>query len=255
MFAISRDGAEVVPGMLPKLSKGMEIVTSDGTKIRTGVPQTEYTKKTQGSIEDKLHASSSKMQRMSKLIQNFSPELLDRTNKLKAELNNQLEAWNLKDLSGKEKQELAKITTYAQDAIENINATIQEISGAEMSEKEANRLRLQEPDMGEHWWKGDGPTKFKTKLLNTYQKTQKAIARYHYIVNNGFEIDVNSEGDATVFRGRSGKPIDLDDMPALINKRAQEIEAEIRANNTGLTVDLLEQQTEQRLAEEFGLVQ
>jgi len=56
-----------------------------------------------------------------------------------------------------------------------------------MSEQEASRLRLAQPDPGEKWYSGDDPITFKAKMDDVLKFTRAAVARYQYYRNKGLD--------------------------------------------------------------------
>jgi hypothetical protein len=164
---------------------GMKITLPDGTIIDTNAAQGTLTKKTQGEIEEKLMAGHEQYARISEIISGFKPEYQEvgyrwgqTITGLKARLG--------RDISPEDAQELAGFKSYQRTAIENINLYIKEMTGAQMSEKEANRLRLAQPDPGEKWYTGDDPITFKAKADNVIKSVRAVIARYEYYRSKGF---------------------------------------------------------------------
>jgi hypothetical protein len=64
-------------------------------------------------------------------------------------------------------------------------ARTKELTGAQMSAKEADRLRLAQPDPGEQFWQGDDPVTFKAKMNDVVITTRAAVARYQYYLSQG----------------------------------------------------------------------
>ena len=58
-----------------------------------------------------------------------------------------------------------------------------------MSEKEASRLRLAQPDPGERWWQGDDPITFKSKMDDALLAARATIARFEYYRRQGLSDD------------------------------------------------------------------
>jgi len=75
------------------------------------------------------------------------------------------------DLPDEIKQELTAFTTHKQRTSMNLNAYIKAITGAQMSNPEAIRLKKDVPTMD------DSPTEYKTKMDNTIAKLQAIRAR------------------------------------------------------------------------------
>lgn len=171
------------------------VIESDGKggfTIRTNAEQgggpTAITKKTQGDIEGKIITGSEQLARLKAISDEFKPEyqqLGTRWDALKTSLKSRAGM----ETTPEEKQLLTGFKKYQRKAIENINLYIKELTGAQMSEKEADRLRLAQPDPGENWWSGDDPITFKAKLDDTVRYARAAVARYEYYRSKGLGPD------------------------------------------------------------------
>ncbi len=163
-------------------SSGMDIeVTPEGTTIRTGVGRAggDVTRKTEGAIESKIIGGREQLARMQIIIDEFKPEYQEIGNRL-AKTWTSIKAKFGRDVSPEDAAALTEFKKFQRKAIENINLYIKELTGAQMSEKEADRLRLAQPDPGENWWKGDDPITFKAKADDVMKYARAAVARYEY---------------------------------------------------------------------------
>lgn len=146
-------------------------------------------------------------------------------------------------LTNKEKQDLTEYTTYRRNTFNTLNEYIKSITGAAMSEAEANRIRKSMPDPGDGLFGGDSPTEFKAKLDDALKQTKMAVARLSYIKRNGMSLE-DGKGNATV---------PLERMPTLINERGKEIETQLKATQPGVNDQALQRAVRRQLAVEFGL--
>lgn len=162
--------------------KGM-VIESDGAggfTIRTGVPtDTDVTKKTQAGLEEKIMNGMEQYQRIQAIATEFKPEYQEIGKRLGATWTS-VKAKFGKDVSEDDANFLTAFKKYQRKAIENINKYIKEMTGAQMSEKEASRLRLAQPDPGEKWYSGDDPITFKAKMDDVLKTVRAAVARYEY---------------------------------------------------------------------------
>ena len=122
------------------------------------------------------------------------------------------QAWNtLKDkvgtLSPAEKTQLTQYSQYRQNALQNLNQTIKDITGAAMGVQEAERIIATLPNAGTDIWSGDSPTEFEAKLNNAIAQTKYALARKNYALKKGLNWEATP----------------LDKMPNIINSRGAEI--------------------------------
>uniref|UniRef100_A0A6M3IZY2 Uncharacterized protein n=1 Tax=viral metagenome TaxID=1070528 RepID=A0A6M3IZY2_9ZZZZ len=166
-------------------STGMDIeVGPEGTKIRTGVKPGEVTRKTQGDIETKIVSGQEQIARMQAILSEFKPEYQEIGARLGAAWTG-LKAKFGRDVPKEDADTLIAFKKYQRKAIENINLYIKELTGAQMSEKEADRLRLAQPDPGEKWYQGDDPITFKAKMDDVILMARASVARYEFYRNQG----------------------------------------------------------------------
>jgi hypothetical protein len=175
---------EEIAGFAQKLKgKGARITLPDGTTMELGGAR-EMTTKTKGAIEDKLLSSKEQLERIRNIKEEFRPEFQEIGARLESAWTGMRSKLG-QDVSKEEATQLTEFKSYQRKSIENINKYIKEMTGAQMSEKEADRLRLAQPDPGEKWWQGDDPITFKAKLEDVEKYTRAAIARYEYYKSKG----------------------------------------------------------------------
>lgn len=203
-FRIRADGSpEIVQGVKPELKKGMKIydpATGNLLVDTGGSSGADMTKKTVGDIEEKIISGKEQIARMQSIAAEFKPEYQEIGTRLSASWTG-LKATLGKDVSPQEAQQLTEFKKYQRKAIENINLYIKEITGAQMSEREADRLRLAQPDPGEKWYQGDDPITFKSKMDDVLKTARAAVARYEYYRSKGFsnaEIKKIVSSDAAI---------------------------------------------------------
>ena len=139
-------------------STGFDIeVGKEGTTIRTGIGRKgKQTKKTTGAIEAKALAAVEGISRLNEIAATYKPEYLQLDTKLKTLKTKWQEIGEgthigaiLGTASPEDQQLLSDFSDFKRNSIGNINLYIKEITGAQMSEKEADRIRLGMPDPGE----------------------------------------------------------------------------------------------------------
>lgn len=186
--------------------KGMKVYDSEGNLIldTTGGEQ-GLEKKTKGTIEEKLLGGHEQLSRMLAIKNEFKPEFQEVGTRLSAAWTGTKAFLGMK-IPKEDKTLLTEFGKYRRKAIENINLYIKEITGAQMSEKEASRLRLAMPDPGEHWWQGDDPITFKAKMDDIVNIFRATIARFDYYKNKGLS---DPEIISII---KSDKAISLDDI-------------------------------------------
>jgi len=211
-------------------STGMDIeVTEGGTHIRTGVSPTGggMQRKTAGTLEDKVLNTVEGIQRLDQIAQAYRPEYQELgtrwktfTSKWKEKLRGTpVEKWVNLGLEPDDKVLLENYTAFRRDAIDNINRHIKEITGAQMSEKEASRIRKGMPDPGEGLLDGDSPTEFEAKWKSSATALRMAQARYVYLLKTG----MNEKAIKNL--AKTNMLPSLTNMKGIINQKAEEIKA------------------------------
>ena len=228
----------------PKTGVKIESDGKGGFTVLTNADQTSgMATSTTNTVQGKALNTSEGLRRMRGIIDSFEPDFLKKPYRAKQAWNNMAEGWGLKTLDDSEELSLDEYTSFGRKTTENINLYIKEITGAQMSEKEADRLRLVMPDFGDGWWKGDGPTKFKSKMMDTYKQLLYANARYNYVMKNGFTVGKNADGEAVAFLDGNGDKLTLEGMKKIIDDRGDAL----LANGNS------EQDVVKMLSEEFGV--
>jgi hypothetical protein len=168
-------------------SSGIDVdVGPEGTRIRTGVGRggADMERKTKGGIESKVLGGKEQLSRISAIANDWKPEYSELGTRFKAAWTG-TKAFLGQDISKDDKKMLVGFKKWQRKSIENINLYIKELTGAQMSAKEADRLRLAQPDPGEQFWQGDDPVTFKAKMDDVVITTRAAVARYQYYLSQG----------------------------------------------------------------------
>jgi hypothetical protein len=145
-------------------------------------------------------------------------------------------------LTNKEKADLTAYSQYRRNAVNSLNEYIKSITGAAMSEAEAQRILNGMPKIGDGWFDGDSPTEFKAKLDDAMAQTKKSIARLAYLKRNGMSLEDGL-----------GKGVTLDRMPELMKERGREIEAELKKTAPNASKEVVGRSMRRQLSVEFGL--
>jgi len=135
------------------------------------------------------------------------------------------------DLSDDSEEYLSDQTAFRQSILRNINRTIQEVTGAQMGEQEARRIRAEMPDVTA------SPTEFRTQLSNAMNMIRMDAARVQVWRMGGSEGEASSVTDADV-------------MQALRERGASAYQ---EALQQGLSTSEARLQAARMLREEFGL--
>lgn len=223
----------------PAAGLSLEIDGKGGVSLTQGKPGAGgLTTKTKSDIEEKQFNTAEKAARLDAMQAGFKPEWLQLKPRGKAAWSSMKDFMGV-DLSQTEADNLTEITKFRQDTTKNLNQEIKDITGSAMGVQEAERIMSTMPNSGTGIFDGDSPTVYKAKLDNAIEQTRNAMIRYSYAKHNG--LDPLKTG------------IELKDVPAKVEARGAEIEAEIKANNPGSAPSAIKLATRERLRLEFGI--
>ncbi len=195
-------------------------VGEDGTvKFRQGVGAgANLERGTKKGLEERVVNAQEGIARLQEIAQSYQPGFQQINTRVKnawTGLKDKLEGSPLEDWVGKatpeEKQKLEEFSEFKRDALSNINLYIKEITGAQMSEREANRIRKAMPDPGEGLFDGDSPSEFEAKWSRTMRSLKLANARYIYYLKTAPE------------RLESGEVMSLDRFKNRLEDREEEL--------------------------------
>lgn len=204
-------------------------------------PLTPY-KTTQGKIDDNLMESGGRMMRLDSIAASFKPEYQTIGTRIGAGWSALKEKGGV-NLSGGDQRTLTEFSRFKSESLNNLNLYIKEITGAAMSEAEADRIRKAMPDPGSGMFDGDSPTQFKAKLDDSLRQVKMAEARNVYLKRNGMSL-----------MGADGEPLmALDRMPSLINGRGKEIEAGLLKADPKADKKAVHKAVMRQLGQEFGI--
>jgi hypothetical protein len=162
-------------------SQGMTVFDSEGNPIvqMGGAMGTSATTQNQKD----LLAANEQLARLDRIYDGYNPDWTGAKGWGKSN-------WNkLKDWVGdKPDDDFKSMIGWFSDVTNNVNRTINELSGAAVTEGEAKRISAELPEVSNSWtdW-GDGPTAFKAKLDAARQRLHSAIFRRRLADQYGFD--------------------------------------------------------------------
>lgn len=130
--------------------------------------------------------------RLGEIIEAYDPKFLQTFDKMGYFFDAGKEKLGI-ELSEEDEADLAKFSDFKASAADNMNRYIKFITGAQMSEKEANRLLKAIPVPGDGFFDGDSPTQFKAKMLRQQRDLKSASARYRFLLQHGIVVDGETE--------------------------------------------------------------
>jgi len=256
-----------VPDKAIKYKPGGEIIESDGQGgfriLRGGATKdaAPMTRKTEGMLEQKAFDAGEQRIRAEDILAQYDPEFLTIPGKFKGVKLSVMDSLGM-DLDPEEARYLDNIKTFQQDAIENINLYIKAITGAQMSEAEAKRLRKAMADAGDGVFTGDGPRAFKAKLVKTLRKAKHAEARFSKLREMGladYETGEGSpEGSTRKTRGernkeRMEKRFGYERVTQMLKERAENIGIQLEMKYPNMSEDEIKFEIKKQMRERYGL--
>lgn len=212
-----------------KLMGGLEIGTSGNT-----------------DIDKALIAQGGRRSRLTALQNSFKPEYLTYGGKFDYAKFTTLEKINPDLLTDDQRQYIKEYKQFTVNAYDELNKYIKDITGAALSESEADRIRQAIADVDKN-----SPTEFKAALDEAAAQIQRAEARLLYLKKNGFKsIDDVSLGEFNSIIDQKGLEFEKEMLnstvfnPQGVNKGALSEEQRKK----------LEFSVKQRLKEHFGLL-
>lgn len=194
-----------------------------------------------GKVDEDLLDTTKGLMRLDTIAGQFKPEYQTILTRGEQWWNSVKEKAGV-NLKAKEKQDLEEFSAYKRSAINSLNEYIKMITGAAMSEPEAQRILRGMPNPGQGVFDGDSPSEFKAKLEDSIKQTKMAVARLAYIKRKGMSLEDGI-----------GNGLTLQGMPALINDRGREIEAKLKQEQPNADKKALERAVRRQLGVEFGL--
>jgi len=205
-------------------------VGKSGTNVTVNTG--DLSKTTKSKLEETILSSGDALTRLNTIQASYKPEYLG------IKFRGAQEWATLKDKFGalkpEEKTQLANFSSYKQNATQNLNQTIKDLTGSAMGVQEADRIISTLPNAGTGLFDGDSPTQFESKLNNAIEQTKYAIARKNYSLNNNLKWE----------------NLPLSKMPNIINQRGAAIAQQYKLDPTK-PADL--KTINRQLAAEFGI--
>ena len=183
-------GERALPGVTAKAKSPLAtITTSNGDTIQVGgdgaypgAPQNA--KPTTNAIEKMSLNTGEALARLKRIGDRFKPEYQEWAFRSEDLWNRTKDKLGM-SVSAEDAATMTDFSAYRREGLENINRYIKEITGAQMSEAEANRLKLAVPDPGAGVFNGDSPIQFKSKYDSAVDAAEAASLRYQYLMQRG----------------------------------------------------------------------
>lgn len=140
---------------------------------------------------------------------------------------------------------LAEFIRYKSEAAQFFADRIKEMSGAAVTDGEAQRQTAYLPNVGSGLFDGDSPTEFEAKVGRMLNFFDAATARMHYIRKAGLGISSMKDIETKM---------PLDQVPKVIRAAIDTAKAEFIKSNPTASPESVEAQAIRRVARDFGLM-
>ena len=164
---------------------GVEAADAGPQTVVNVTNQPNIEKSTVAELEKKLVQSTESLWRMDQIMETFKPEYLTLGDKIETSLLGWSEKAGM-TLDPSQKKGLADRATFFQKTFDAVNRAIRDMTGAQMSEGEADRLMRGMPNQD------DSPTEFMAKM----QSTIGQIKRYDRIYRETRSQGLGPAGEA-----------------------------------------------------------
>ena len=193
----------------------------------------DLSKSTKGKLEEEILATGNAVTRLNQIKASYRPEYQNIKYRAQSAWSELKDKWS--GLPESERNNLQRFVVYRQSALQNLNQTIKDLTGAAMGVQEAERIIAASPNAGTSVFDGDAPTTFQAKLDNQIKQVHYALARKQYSINKGLRWE----------------SIPLERMPILVNERGKEIARQFNLDPEKNPADM--NTVQRQLAAEFGV--
>ena len=160
----------------PDGTQGFRVVRGSGGTPTGGGEG--LTKPTTTSLEKDIVQANERLSRIRNIRESFDPAFLNLPNQVFTKGAALAERFGV-ELGPETKQKVAEFTEFRTNTLQNLNRTLNELSGAAVSPAEAERLKAELPT------ETDSPTEFASKVANIEAQLEAAIARNQVLLEGG----------------------------------------------------------------------
>ena len=208
-----------------------------GTQVQ-GSKEEALGQKTKSDLETQIVKGKDQVAQLDQVLKNFDPSFLTLPKQAYIAALKGAAKLGIK-LSPKDEESVRNYATFAQNSIALVNQTIHDLTGAQMNQYEAGRIRKQVPDP-----ENDDPVTFKAKLENASHLAKLAVARHNFFLRNGISFDFSSD---------KSPPVSLEQMGTMIEQSVKDEIAALKKNNPTMSDETAKSLAIQRAKQDYGL--
>ena len=196
-------------------------INPDGTvTFSQGGPAGGVSKPTQARLEASVIELDDQLSQLKQIKDSFEPEFQQVGTRIANAFTRFKDKFNI-TVSKEEIEDLQRFSLFKRNAISALNLYIKLITGAQMSEAEADRLRQGFPDPGEGIFDGDSPAEYQSKFDGTLKQLTLARSRRIWVINNGrLSPDTTKK---QIEDGAIERIISIDIFEATLDARAEQL--------------------------------
>lgn len=224
----------------PAFEQAMALRTAGrpSTNVNVQTGNVGLTTGSQTAVQKRELNAQGALQRLDDIAGSFDPEFLTvpaqltaRWQSFKDRLGSVGSIFGIEGLTPEEKQSLTEYTTFTTRTLNNMNITLNELSGAAVNEQEFKRISGALPNAD------DSPTQFQAKLSNAIRDMRRSVARFHHAQVSG--LDPLNSG------------VSLEGIDTLIDQTGEQLTQQLRSQ--GVPEDQIRGLVFEELRRQFGL--
>jgi len=213
-------------GQTIRIGPDGEVVISEG-----GSGVNELTKPTQNKVQKDLLAANDAISRVSSIVESFDPGFLTLQGKVGKKID-----W-AKDFVGipldpETQESFDNYNTFQRRVKSDVASVLHELSGAAITKTERKMI------VGGRFDTGNSPSQFINNVKDVYADLRRVSARLNYVRKNGLT---------------SIEDIPLDRVDGIMERRAKEIEADVKKTHPEYDAAKIKSSTLEILSDEFGV--
>lgn len=215
-----------------------------GKMLTDSIQRGAIDKEGRNKLDKDLIDTLQRYHRLQAIASSFKPQYLEIPFRAKM-WGNALKA-KFGSLPQNEQGELYKYATFRRDAAQELNELVKERSGGAVTPQEFQRQGVEVPNAGNGIFDGDDPVTFQAKFDRAYEVVALGMARNAYLR----KADARNAGATTAELARM---MPVERFRAQVNHRAKQLEGEVRQQNPGLPKQIVDQEVDRLVKQEFGI--
>ncbi len=218
----------------------------EADEVSIGIQGSDLTKPTENLLQKGIVEIQDVKDLTQKLKESFDPSFLNVVKRAGINILAEAEKYGF-ELDPEQKQLVERMAVFVRRNFKLLNTYVRQISGAQVTDKEAERILNELPNFGL------SPTEYEAAMNDVMRDIALAQARKQWFLRKGITLEAPSIEDVESGKAESldapigpeGRPITLESMEGIIKDRAREIHKERGNISVQEAFDLAE--------EEFGI--